>query len=74
MTLFLIWLVIALSSLHMLNIILHKYILSDFYIWKENKIKDYSNYHYLVGTLFGLLLGPFVLVLVIGKLLTKDKK
>lgn len=70
----LIWISVGLFGLHLLNIQLHKHILSDFYIWKKAKNRNYTNFDYLKGTLFGFLLGPFVLLWVIHGFLTKGKE
>jgi len=69
----LLWIISGLFGLHLLNIGLHKYILSDFYVWKKAKNRNYTNFDYLKGTLFGFLLGPFVIILAIQRFLSKEK-
>lgn len=58
------WMLIGSIYINIIWVIKYKLILNDFYYWKEEKTQRYSIIDYLKGVLFGLLLGPFVLLFI----------
>lgn len=67
----LVWLLVGSLGVNIMWILNYKSVMDDFYLWKEEKTSKYSNYHYLKGLLFGLLLGPFVLILITKRILRR---
>lgn len=61
MTGILIWLLIGSVFTNILWISRYKRTLNDFYYWKKEKNKRYTDFQYMKGVFVGLLLGPLVL-------------